>query len=56
VVNLSIFGMIVVDTWLVYKAFAAAGTKLATRDVVNQKGSYSWLLEELIENSYNEKG
>ena len=55
-VNLSIFGMIVVDTWLVYKAFSAAGTKLATEDVHNQKGFYSWLLEEIIDNSYNEKG
>ena len=55
-VNLSIFGMIVVDTWLVYKAISAADTKLATKDVHNQKGFYPWLLEELIENSYNEKG
>jgi hypothetical protein len=31
-------------------------TKLATEDVLNQKGFYSWLLEALIENSYNEKG
>ena len=46
-VNLSIFSMVVVDTWLVFNAF-----KKDQRDTVqlNQKEFYSVLAEELIDN------
>ena len=44
-VNLSIFAMIVVDSWLVYSAFKDGSTK--------QKDFYSILAEELIDNTYD---
>jgi hypothetical protein len=58
-VNLSIFGMIVVDSWLVYKALVdAPGQKIvATEDsAFTQSGFYSCLAEQLVLNNYNEKG
>jgi hypothetical protein len=53
-VNLSIFAMIVVDTWLVYNAFknAPAGNQRKCL----QKEFYSILAEELIDNSYDSRG
>ena len=50
-VNLSIFSMIVVDTWLVYSSF-----KEATNLPYNQKEFYAALAEELIDNSYGNRG
>lgn len=44
-VNLSIFGMIVVDTWLAYSQ--CTGTK------ENQKDFYTFLSEELIDNTFD---
>jgi hypothetical protein len=45
-VNLSIFSMIVVDTWLVFNAMRNTPT-----DELNQKEFYSVLSEELIDYS-----
>ena len=45
-VNMSIFGMIVVDSWLVDKA--------ATNSKEDQKAYYNALAEELIDNRYDE--
>jgi hypothetical protein len=50
-VNLSIFSMIIVDTWLVFSAFKNAPTV-----EYNQKEFYSVLSEELIDNSYGNRG
>ncbi|KAI2491610.1 Transposase IS4 [Fragilaria crotonensis] len=48
-VNLSIFAMVVVDTWLVFNAFKNQ------RDVLlNQKEFYSVLAEELIDNCFDQ--
>ena len=55
-VNLSIFAMIVVDSWLVYNAFANRGKGEELNQAVNQKEFYSVLAEELIDNTYHEKG
>jgi hypothetical protein len=44
-VNLTIFGMIVVDTWLAYSQ--CTGTK------ENQKDFYTSLCEELIDNTFD---
>ncbi|KAI2514170.1 Transposase IS4 [Fragilaria crotonensis] len=48
-VNLSIFAMIVVDSWLVYNAFTQGRA-------LNQKEFYSVLAEELFDNDYNNRG
>ena len=48
-VNLSIFAMVVVDSWLVYNAFTQGR-------VLNQKEFYSVIAEELIDNDYNNRG
>ena len=50
-VNLSIFSMIVVDTWLVFNAMRNTPTVQ-----LNQKEFYSVLSEELIDNSYGSRG
>jgi hypothetical protein len=50
-VNLTIFSMIVVDTWLVFSAFKNVPTV-----EYNQKEFYSALAEELIDNSYGNRG
>jgi hypothetical protein len=51
-VNLSIFSMIVVDTWLVFSAM-----RNTPRGVqMNQKEFYSVLAEELIDNMYGSRG
>jgi hypothetical protein len=52
-VNLSIFAMIIVDTWLVYSAFKNEFKEGAAG---NQKDFYSMLSEELIDNTYDSKG
>ncbi len=49
--NLSIFTMIVVDTWLVFQAMRNTPTV-----ELNQKEFYSVLAEELIDNSYGSRG
>ena len=53
-VNLSIFAMIVVDTWLVYNAFKNGGATQQRKCL--QKEFYSILAEELIDNSYDSRG
>ena len=45
------FSMIVVDTWLVFSAFKNVPTV-----EYNQKEFYSALAEELIDNSYGNRG
>ena len=50
-VNLSIFSMIVVDTWLVYSAI-----KNTPVVIYNQKEFYAVLAEELIDNSFGNRG
>ena len=50
-VNLSIFSMIVVDTWLVFNAMRNTPTV-----ELNQKEFYSVLSEDLIDNSYGSRG
>jgi hypothetical protein len=50
-VNLSIFSMIVVDTWLVFNAMRNTPTV-----ELNQKEFYSVLSEELIDISYGSRG
>ena len=49
--NLSIFAMIVIDTWLVYSAIKNTPTI-----ELNQKEFYSVLAEELIDNTYGNRG
>ncbi|KAI2490544.1 Transposase IS4 [Fragilaria crotonensis] len=51
-VNLSIFSMIVVDTWLVYSTFKSTPAGVG----YNQKEFYAALAEELIDNSYGNRG
>ncbi|KAI2501844.1 Transposase IS4 [Fragilaria crotonensis] len=50
-VNLSIFAMIVVDTWLVYNAFKNGTSSAQQQRKCLQKEFYSLLAEELIDNS-----
>jgi Transposase IS4 len=50
-VNLSIFSIIVVDTWLVFN-----GLRNTPKLELNQKDFYSALCEELIDNSYGTRG
>jgi Transposase IS4 len=52
-VNLSIFSMIVVDSWQVYSSIKNHGNPHAAG---NQKDFYSMLSEELIDNTYDVKG
>ena len=52
-VNLSIFAMIVVDTWLVYSTFKNGTTQ---QRKCLQKKFYSILAEEPIDNSYDNRG
>jgi hypothetical protein len=49
--NLSVFAMIVIDTWLVYSAIKNTPTI-----ELNQKEFYSFLAEELIDNTYGNRG
>ena len=51
-VNLSIFSMIVVDTWLVFSAMRNTPRRVE----LNQKELYSVLAEELIDNMYGSRG
>jgi hypothetical protein len=53
-VNLSIFGIIVVDTWLAYSQCTGIG-KSAGREE-KQKDFYSALAKELVDNQYNSVG
>ena len=55
VLNLSIFSMIVVDTWLVFNAFKNV-PDIARRGEVPQKDFYAMLAEELIDNTYGSIG
>jgi hypothetical protein len=57
-VNLSIFAMIVVDTWLVYNAFknGTSSARAQQQRKCLQKEFYSILAEELIDNSYDNRG
>ena len=50
-VNLSIFSMIVVDTWLVYNAFKNV-PEITRQKEISQKDFYTLLAEELIDNTY----
>ena len=52
-VNLSIFSMIMVDSWLVYSAIKNHESPMTAG---NQKDFYSMLSEELIDNNYDFKG
>jgi hypothetical protein len=52
-VNLSIFLMIVVDTWKVYSQFSYNPQKQSTE---TQKEFYGWLVAELIDNQVNQVG
>ncbi len=52
-INLSIFAMIVVDTWLVYNAFKNGTLSAQQQRKSLQKEFNSILAEELIDNSYD---
>lgn len=55
-VNLTIFAMIVVDTWLVYNTFKNKNRRNADNQLTLQKEFYSVLAEELIDNTYDSRG
>lgn len=55
-VNLSIFAMIIVDSWLVYNAFKNAPLEEEDQRKCLQKEFYSMLAEELIDNNYDHRG
>jgi hypothetical protein len=50
-VNLSIFGMLVVDTWLAYSQ--CTGRNGGTGKDKKQKDFYTYLAEELVDNQYD---
>jgi hypothetical protein len=53
-VNLSNFGIIVVDTWLAYSQCTGIGKSAGQEE--KQKDFYSALAEELVDNQYNSVG
>jgi hypothetical protein len=53
-VNLSIFGMLVVDTWLAYSQ--CTGHNTGTRKDEKQKDFYTYLADELVDNQYDTVG
>ena len=55
-VNLSIFSMIVVNTWLVFNTFMNTPDLLAGKKEILQKDFYAMLAEELIDNTYGSIG